>query len=155
MANEYSSFGTILAVGNAETPSEEFTKIAQLRDIDGPGSSLEMIDATHHQSEGNRREYVPGLIDGGEVTFEIVWDPEDATHDFTTGLPYLHNNRLKRNFKLVTPVAGVVGYWALAFAAYVTAFKTKEPLSGMLAADMTLKVTGQVTLVDFDTDTLC
>jgi len=155
MPNEYSAFGTKLAVGNNETPSEEFTEMAQVRDIDGPGMNMSTIEATHHQSASNMKEYVAGLVDGGEVTFEVVWDPADATHDDTTGFIYLLKNRLKRNWKLVTPVAASVGYWALAFAAFVTQFKTKEPVEGMLAADVTLKVTGAVTLEDFDSSTLC
>lgn len=155
MTEEYSAFGTILAMGNGEAASEEFTKMAQVRDIEGPGMSMSTLDATHHQSLNYMKEKVAGLIDGGKVTFEICWDPADATHDFTTGIPAVMKTRAKRNWYLVTPVPAVSGYFGLAFAAFITGWKPKSPVEGLQAADVELDVTGPITEVDVDVDSLC
>lgn len=153
---EHSAFGTILAVGNGETPSEEFTEIAQVKDISGPSMSRETIDVTNHQSPGGFAEFLASLADGGEVTFDVELDPGDSTHDGTTGLLYLMGVKTRRNWRLIFPVASTTPgeYWGYSFSGLVTGFSPSAPVKGSLTASITIKVAGAVTDGSFSTASL-
>lgn len=138
-----SAFGTLLKIGDGGG-SEVFTTIAEVTDITGPGLTLETLDTLSHSSSGGWRERIPTFLDGGEVSFEINYDPSAATHNNTTGLVRDLRTRTKRNFQLVFPTAGNP-MWV--FSAYVTNFEPGAPADGMLTASVTLMISGPPTLV--------
>lgn len=152
--NATAALGTILAVGDGATP-EVFTKVARVKDIDGPSMSRDTIDTTHQLSTGGVKEFLASLMDGGEVTFTVGYNPSAATHDQTTGLLKFMGETTVRNWKLVFPVAAVTGFWGLTFTAVVTKFAPKAPVAGELTADITLKVAGNVTQADVDISEIC
>ena len=137
-----SAFGTLLKIGDGGDP-ETFTAIAEVSSISGPGLSLDTIDVTHHSSTAGWREFVGGLLDAGEVSFDINYLPTDATHDASTGLIKDMTDRTVRNFQLVFPDASNTTW---SFSALVTGFEPSEPVDDKLAASVTLKLTGQPTL---------
>ena len=137
-----SAFGTLLKIGDGAA-SESFTTIAEVSNIGGPGLGLDPIDITNHSSTGGWKEFVGGLLDGGEVSLDINYDPTHATHDASTGLIKDMTDRTVRNFQLVFPDTSSTTW---TFAALVTAFETSEPVDDKLAASVTLKVSGQPTL---------
>src|SRR4051794_4304177 len=71
-------FGTILKRGDGEEP-EVFTAIANLTTVEDGGRTRNTIDVTAHDSPNQYMEFVGGLIDPGEVTVDINYDP--AVHD--------------------------------------------------------------------------
>lgn len=148
------ALGTILAVGDGATP-EVFTKIARVKDIDGPSMSRDTIDTTHQLSTGGTKEFLASLADGGEVTFDIGYNPSSATHDQTTGLLKFMGETTTRNWKLVFPVAGATGFWGYNFKGMVTKFAAKAPVAGELTASITIKVAGNITQADIDIDEIC
>jgi len=137
-----SAFGTLLKIGDGATP-ENFTTIAEVTNIGGPALSLDPIEITSHSSTGGWKEFIGGLLDAGEVSFDINYEPTEATHDASTGLIADMVARTLRNFQLVFPDAGSTTW---SFAALVTSFEPSEPVGDKLAAGVTLKVTGQPTL---------
>jgi len=145
---EHVAFGTILAYGNDETPSEEFTKIGQVKDISGPNMSRDTIDVTNHDSPNGYKEFLASLRDGGEITFAVEYDPGDPTHDQDTGLLYLFGKNTRTNFELIFPVASDTDFWGYTFTGLVTGFAPSAPVDGSLTADITIKVAGAVTLSD-------
>lgn len=136
--------GTLLKLGDAATPTEGFTTIAEVTDLGGPSLALETADATSHDSTGGWREKIGALLNGGEVTFSINYIPTNATHDNTTGLIKDMRSRTLRNFQLVFPDSGSTTW---SFAALLTAFEPGEPIDEKLTADVTLEISGQPTLV--------
>lgn len=136
------AYGTLLQSGDGGAP-EVFTTVAEVTDISGPSLALDPLDVTSHESPGAFREFVGGLLDGGEVTFTINYVPTGATHDATTGLLADMVARTVRNFQLIFPDVGAT-QWS--FSALVTAFEPAEPVDDRLSAELTLKVTGQPTL---------
>jgi hypothetical protein len=138
-----SSFGTLLKRGDGGGP-ETFATIAEVLDIEGPELELDTEESTSHDSTGGWEDMVPTILRSGEVGFEINYVPTHATQNASTGLIADMKNRTKRNFQLVFPNAGNTTW---AFAAYVTKFQPKAPVSGKLTADIALKITGQPTLV--------
>ncbi|MCL5995493.1 MAG: phage tail tube protein [Chloroflexi bacterium] len=137
------AFGTLLKIGDGGTPTETFTTVAEVTDIGGPELSLETIDFTHHSSPGGWRQFLPGLKDGGEISFSINFIPTNATQGHATGVLGDLDDRTQRNFQLVFPDAGSTTW---TFPALVTKFAPKAPIDDKLSADITLKVAGQPTL---------
>ena len=93
----YSGFGTRFERGDGGTP-ETFDLIGEATDISGPEQERDTIEVTSHQSPNGFREWVGGLSDGGEVSFEVRYDP--ALHnvlqdDFADPQP--------RNYRIVLP----------------------------------------------------
>ena len=136
MAN-YAGFGTLLKLGG--------TTVAGVQNISGPSLTLETIDVTNHSSTSAWREFVGGLKDGGEVTFDLVFDPVAATHkNASGGLLNLLTTRASGSFSLTFPDSGLT-VWS--FTAFVTNFEPGEPVDGALMASATLKISGVPTLV--------
>ena len=143
MTSAISAFGTLLKIGDGATPTETFTTIAEVTDIGGPKLELATIEATSHSSTDGWIEKIGGLLDGGEVSFDINFVPTGATHSYSTGLIHDLVNRTVRNFKLVFPNISATTW---AFAALVTGFEPKEPIDDKLSASVTLTLTGKPTL---------
>lgn len=70
------AIGTQLQYGD---DGSGWTTIAEVTAIHGPGLKRDMIDVTSHDSIDGWREFVAGLADGGEVTFDINFLPADTT----------------------------------------------------------------------------
>lgn len=136
------AYGTLLQVGDGGSP-EAFTTVAEVTEISGPSLALDPLDVTSHESPGAFREFVGGLLDGGEVSFTINYVPTGSTHDASTGLIADMIARTVRNFQVIFPDVGAT-QWS--FAALITAFEPAEPVDDRLSAEVTLKVTGQPTL---------
>jgi len=145
--DEHLAFGTILAYGDGATP-EVFTKIGQVKDIDGPSMSRDTVDVTNHDSTGGYLESLGSMRDSGEISFPVEYDPGDATHDQDTGLLFLFDKDARTNFQLIFPVASLNGFWGYEFSGTVTGFKPGMPVLGSITADVTIKVSGPITLVD-------
>ncbi len=97
-------------------------------------------------SPGAFREFVKGLRDGGEVTLEINYAPANATHKNASGgllAEYLGNDNT-RNWKLIFSDAANTEW---AFTGFVKSFEVSAPVDDLLTASVTIKVSGQPTLV--------
>lgn len=134
MSDGLFGIGTLLKLGDGVGG---FTTITEVTDISGPSMSADSVEYTNHSSPNYTREFKPGLVDPGEVTFTVNWIPDDATHGLTAGLAYLLKNRLSRDFELIFPDSTK---WT--FEAFVTGYEVNAPIDDKLSCDITLKVTG-------------
>jgi predicted secreted protein len=123
--------------------AEAFTTIAQVRNISGPGLSLDVEDVTTHDSTGAWEEVVATVLRSGEITLDLVWDPATPTHSNGVGLLAVMPRRATRNFKVIFPDAASTTW---SFAAEVVNFEPDAPHDGALTSSVTLKLTGEVTL---------
>jgi len=138
MANKNASLGLQIKRGNGANP-EVFTALAAVDNISGPGLSMSPIDVTTLDDTWD--EFVAGIRSGGDFTMTLQFEPDDTGHqallgDFTAGT--------LRNFELVFPNTGNT-LWA--FSAYVTKYAPKGAVKSALTADVSLKISGQPTLV--------
>lgn len=140
MSEAISGPGFLLQLGSTAGQGGSFVTIAEVKDITGPGVSLDVIDVTNQDSAGGYEEVIPSIRRAGEVDFDVNFNPANGTHDGTTGLLYLANNKVKRGWRLQLQDTGS-HYWA--FDAYVVSFQTKAPVAGVLAGTTKLRVTGQ------------
>lgn len=132
-----SSHGTLLKIGDGQG-SESFTTIAEVLDITGPSYELATEEVTNHDS-GGWREYVPTLLDGGELTFDINYYSATTQDQLETDMLA----KTKRNFKIVFPLPAS-GTDTRAFAAYVTGVEVQAPVEGVLKMSLTLRTTGAI-----------
>lgn len=144
---EYAGYRTLLK--RLTTPPTTYTSVAQVGDLDGPQLISDQIEVSH-RSDGNPanmwRRYVAGMKDGGEVTFTLIFDPDDPTHDPTlaTSMYAQGMDGTPAGYQIDFPGAGTKRTTA-SFQAYVTNWDTSSPLEDGLTADVTLKISGQVT----------
>lgn len=132
------AFGCALERSDMDsTPT--FTEIASVTSISGPSISRNTYDVTAHDSPDAYMEFIGGLKDGGEISFDLNWDPTDSTHfDLASDL----DDPLPRDYKLVLPQG--IAEWN--FAAILTGFSGSQPVDDKLTAAVTYKITGKPTL---------
>ncbi len=135
-----SGFGTVLKRGDGATPTEAFTAIAELFDIDPPGLDSTRIEVTHHESPSAHKEFIMGLQEVEEFTIDISFLPNHATHNETAGLVADWKNKTKRNYQLVQ------GPKTWTFEAFVANFKPSAPKDDRRSANVTFRPTGVATI---------
>jgi len=119
-----------------------YTAIAEVVSIGELTRERPEVDATSLSSTA--REYVPGLATAPEVDLELNLLLENATQDDLTGLAYIFNNSITRNFRLLPNGESK----QIRFAAFVKSH-TYGPfeLESIKKCKVRLKVTGAVTVV--------
>jgi predicted secreted protein len=141
-SNAVSAFGTLLKLGDGAV-SENFTTVAELRNISGPSISADAIDVTTHNTPTPWRRFIAGLLDGGEISFELNFIPTDPTHSYSAGILKDITNRTRRNVQIVFPDVAVTT-WTL--PVIWTAFEMSSDPAEVLMASVTAKVSGPPTL---------
>ena len=129
--------GTQLQRGNAASP-EVFTSLAEVKNIQRSGAKVDLQDVTNMDSVGAYREYLPTLLDAGEVSFSGNYIPGDTTQQT---LQSDFDSRAKKNWKIVLP--NTLGAWS--FAAYVSSFDFDLPTDKEATITVKLKITGKPT----------
>lgn len=135
--------GTCDGLTNAPTSTntnagETLAAIAYISNISGPGLALDTEDVTTHDSTGAWEEHVGTVLRSGEVSLDIVYDPNANSHDATdNGLAEMLVNADRVGFSIVFP-----GSVTWSFAASVTGFEPSAPHDGALTAAVKLKLTG-------------
>lgn len=142
MAAATSSHGAQLKLGDAASP-EVFTTIAGVRDIAGLSYGNDTTEVTAHDSGSRWRQFIDTLRKESNITFELVFDSTDATHDETTGLLAKAEAGGLHNFQLILTDTGDM---QAAFAAVVSDLTWKAPVEGFNAADLSLQVSGAITI---------
>lgn len=130
---------TAAKLGMGTTLKQGTTTIAEVTSISGPGLKRDKVDATNFSSANNAREFIYGLLDGGEVELELNFLPSDATQQaLTTALV----SGTTYQAYTITWTDGT----AWTFNALVTAFQPTGKVEDRLTASCTLSITGAPTL---------
>ena len=132
-----SAYGTIFTLGSTGSTGV----IGNLTNISGPGITADTIDITSHDSTGAYRQFVAGLIDGGEISLEGNLVTAAAGNAFMTAI----NNRSTTACSIILPTTGTsIGKWT--FSAVPVSFETQTPHDGKIGFTASVKVTGTPTL---------
>jgi len=129
----FSAFGTMFCIGSTTTANA----VAELTGISGPGISADTIDVSSHGSADAYREFVAGLIDGGEISIEGNLTSATAGNVIMTAI----NNRTTTACAIIYPT-GV----AWTFVGIPTGFEADAPHDGKIGFSGSVKVTGKPTL---------
>jgi len=109
-------------------------ELAEVFDITPPNDTVDEVDATHMQSPNRTREFIPGLIDPGEASFEMNFIPGSAS-DLLIGEIKTAGERVRCR---VTFPNGVT--WK--FSGWVSGYEPAVPTDDKMTATVTWRVTG-------------
>lgn len=130
--------GTQLQRGDGLVP-QNFSTVAEVRSISGPSMATDILDVTNHESQGGVREFKAGLIDPGELTFDLAFQPGEPSHGAKAGLQKAQLDRAVEDYHLVFP-PGIGFTWE--FQGIVTGLPLTFPIDEVITSSVTLKVTG-------------
>jgi hypothetical protein len=131
MATPRAAIGTLL--------QHNGTTVALVSDIEGPGMKGDTIDVTNHDNLDNYKQFIVGLLEGGDVKLKLFFDPLEATH---TQLITAMNARALDTYTIVPPVAGGPSW---SFTGVLTQLASKFKVNAAIEVDATIKVSGAPT----------
>jgi hypothetical protein len=129
-------YGVKFQRGDGASP-EVFSDIAEVKDVKFSGPTLGTVDATHSASPNSYKEFIPSLIDPGDMDVTLQFIPGNSGQkNLIADLAA----KTLRNFKVQWPAGEV---WA--FAGFVTSFPTTGPIEGIMSASVKVKISGAIT----------
>lgn len=109
-------------------------EVGEVYDISPPNDEVDEIDATHMQSPNRTREFIPGLIDPGEASFEQNFVPGSAADVLIREIKGL-GERVRCRITYPNGVA-----WK--FSGWVSGYEPAVPNDDKMTATVTWRVTG-------------
>ncbi|HLW51317.1 MAG TPA: phage tail tube protein [Candidatus Angelobacter sp.] len=136
MSNSFAAIGTVFQKKN--TTDVSYVHIAEVISINWANVKLDLIDVTNMDSTGFYREFLPTLFDGGEISFELNYLPQDATQQ---ALKTDYDARTLLNMQLVLPSS--LGTWS--FTGYIQEMGKVLEIDKQAKQSVKVKVTGKPT----------
>jgi hypothetical protein len=130
-----------LSTDNTEA---NLVQLQEVRECGFPQDETDEQEATHLLSPGRRREYVQGLIDGGEFTVTLNYDPGSATD---LALTDAKDTGTTRKARIQVPDNDGLGTiaWNFTFSCFVKKYAVDNMSPGeIMTATATFRVTGAV-----------
>jgi Lambda phage tail tube protein, TTP len=141
MANAMLGYGSVFQVQTESSP-DNYVDMAEVISITPPSFSLDQVDVTHMASPNRNREFISGLNDPGECSFDMNFIPGNASDDrmfellnLPTGAPRARNCR-------ISYPNGVT--WS--FQAELTGYEPTVPVDDKMTATVTFKVSGAISV---------
>lgn len=127
------------ALSGGADGTEVFTACSEVRSISGPGRAMAPVEVTHMLSTDSYREYIAGLKDSGELTFDMNFINDASQSSLFTD----YEDRVARNFQLVfeTEADGDVTYQ---FTGLITKFEMNFQMEAAITASVAIKITGPI-----------
>lgn len=116
------------------------TLLGEITGISLPNPQTAEVEATHFKSPNRRREYISGLIDDGEGTFEMNYVPGSATD---TLIQDAQSDGVARGYKIVIPDGA--GTWEITGSCIVKGYERNVPIDDRMTASLTVRFTGAST----------
>lgn len=116
------------------------TRVAEVTAISLPNPQVADVEATHFASPNRTREYIPGLIDAGEITFGINFDAGSASDVLITSAL---NDDEPREIMVSVPTSSGVNQ-EYTFPGIVKGYEKSVPIDDRQTATLTVRVAGAV-----------
>lgn len=115
-----------------------WTTIAEMNDVTPPPLQAPKLDATHFGSPGATKEFIVGLVDPGDMTMDMAFNPGSSGDVQLQAL-------LKARTKIKVRIPFRSGEtWS--YDAYVTGYEATVPLEDKMTASVTFGVTGVMSI---------
>lgn len=137
MSNAIAGVGTSFE-RESDSSSGVYTAIAEINSISGPTMSRDTIDVTSLDSTGGYKEFITGFRDAGQVTLSMNFTLDTYEQ---MRLDFVADDAV--NYQIVLPDTGNT---TLSFAAFVTELPLDIQPGDKITANVTLKITGEVSL---------
>lgn len=129
-------YGRLLQILDTSLSPDTYVTVGEITAVNGPSFAADAIDATHSESTGKFREFVPGLRDAGEIAGELNYVPNSA------GMQLLLEALGEiASYKITEPTGGSP-LPTITSQAILTGFEITGPVADKMAASFTLKLTG-------------
>lgn len=135
------SFGVTIGYDTAGGTS--YTTLGHVKDMSGPTISRGTIDITDHDSPNGYREFFGGLVDPGEMTFQIGLDHTATAH---SGLYASFDSSTEVPWSWQVTFNTFSGTYKWEFDGFITGLTAGAPLEGQNIWDLTIKITAKPTL---------
>lgn len=133
-------YGTLFKTGNGASP-EVFTTFAEVKKIAPPKMKRDSVDVSHEQSPEQWREFIAGMKDGGDVSFDFNFAPGESDAAALMAELDLAGSDALKNRQVVFPDGS-----KFEFAAFLTDFAPDSPLDKEMTGSATFKISGKPTL---------
>jgi predicted secreted protein len=130
-------YGTTYEIWDANAGPAAFVEIEEVFSVTPGAATADRIDATHFQSPGRRREYIAGLIDNGEASFELNWVPGNESDELIRAL--MSSGDVVEH-RITFPGGARVTY-----DASIIGFEKEIPVDDRMTATITVAVSGDET----------
>lgn len=127
---------TALQLGNGASP-QVFTTILEAVNLSGFGQKNDLIEVTHFQSTA--KEYIGGLPDGQEITFQSNYSPNNSTH---VAMKTAVEQRATKDFRLVLP--STVTPRTFSFSGVCMGWNLTLGPNAALQIEFTVKISGAI-----------
>jgi hypothetical protein len=127
---------------STDNTEANLVELAEVRDVGFPQDEADEHEVTHLKSPNRRKEFIQGLIDGGEFAATLNYVPGSATDLLLTGAK---DAGTTRKIKIVIPDESGTGTadWNIVTSAFVKRYApdTMEP-NAPITATASFRVTG-------------
>lgn len=132
-------YGSRFLIESDNSPNQ-YVDLGEVFNITPPSSTVDQIDVTHMQSPGRRREFIDGLIDPGECSFEMNYIPGSTADVRLRGiLDTPVGTSRKKTCRIIYPNNEVD-----TFDANLMSYEPTVPTDDKMTATVTFRVTGTV-----------
>lgn len=129
-------------IGYGTTLTWDGNVVAELTHIGAVSLSATKVDTTTLGSANSYKEFIPGLLDAGDVRIEGLFRPDDTGQ---IGLKTDMESRTSKTFTIAFPTALSTTTWT--GTAYITAFEAADVTpEGMIPFAATMSIVGKPTL---------
>lgn len=117
--------------------SAVLTQLDELLSVTPPNPQVDDVEATHMGSTA--KEYISGLTDYGEGSFEFNFIPGNATDVLVRAAIV---DKVTRAFKIVLPIAGGSTHQEITGNCVVKGWVPVDPIDNRMTATLTVRFTG-------------
>jgi hypothetical protein len=132
----YGSKFYLQALDDIDTSPTLYTEMAEVYNITPPNQQVDDVDVTHNTSPNRTREFIPGLIDPGECSFEMNFIPGS---DSDSILQELKTAGQQVQCKIEFPNAET---WE--FLGSVKGYEVSSGTEDKMTATVTIRVSGDI-----------
>lgn len=123
--------------------SAALTELVEVVSFTLPNGEAETIEATHLKSPNRRREFIPGMIDDGDIEVVLNYVPGSATDILVRAA---RDDGVTRAFKAEIPRNSPATNWEITGTCIVTGLdRGSVEADGVMRSTVTLKISGATT----------
>jgi len=140
MSDAMIGYGTTFSIQTNDSPNNSpltYTALAEVFNVTPPNQQVDDVDVTHNTSPNRTREFIPGLIDPGECSFEMNFVPSSASDD--------RIQQLKASGEQVYMRITFPNSTTWDFLGSVKGYEISSETEGKMTATVTVRVSGTVT----------
>jgi hypothetical protein len=134
-------YGSVFQIQTENSP-DTYVALAELTNITPPSFTYDQIDVTHMESPNRLREFISGLGDAGECSFDMNFIPGSTSDDRLFELMNLPVGTLRRRNCRISFPNGTT--WS--FSGELVGYEPTIPVDDKMSATTTFKVSGAVTV---------